>query len=174
DPDRARHLLAEAGFPAGRGFPAAVEWLVKPHQQPVAEYLQAQWWEKLNLSLAWRLMEADQLHDRLNEVPSDIFQMGWVADYLDPDNFLRVSCHRQWSDWHNEAYAEYVEQARHVTSQVERLKLHRRADKVLVEEAAIIPLTYHRQHLLIKPWVTQFPTSAIKIWYWKDVIIEPH
>jgi ABC-type oligopeptide transport system substrate-binding subunit len=45
---------------------------------------------------------------------------------------------------------------------------------VLVEEAAIIPLTYHRQHLLLKPWVKQFPTSPIKIWYWKDVIIERH
>jgi ABC-type oligopeptide transport system substrate-binding subunit len=57
---------------------------------------------------------------------------------------------------------------------VERLKLHRQADKVLVEEAVIIPLTYHRQHMLVKPWVTKFPTSVIKIWYWKDVIIEPH
>ena len=38
----------------------------------------------------------------------------------------------------------------------------------------IMPLIYGRWHLLVKPWVRKFPTSAIKLWFWKDVIIEPH
>ena len=44
----------------------------------------------------------------------------------------------------------------------------------LVEEAAIVPLGYVRLHLLVKPWVKRFPTSAMKQWFWKDVVIEPH
>jgi len=43
-----------------------------------------------------------------------------------------------------------------------------------MEEARIMPLTYVQEHLLIKPWVRRFPTSAMGAWFWKDVIIEPH
>jgi hypothetical protein len=42
-----------------------------------------------------------------------------------------------------------------------------------MEEAALIPLTYGRGHLLRKPWVKRYPTSPAKWWFWKDVIIEP-
>jgi len=54
------------------------------------------------------------------------------------------------------------------------MKLYAEADKILVEEAPILPLTYMRSHLLIKPWVRRLPLSAIKWWFWKDVIIESH
>ena len=37
-----------------------------------------------------------------------------------------------------------------------------------------MPLTYGRLHLLVKPWVKKFPLSAVKAWFWKDVVVEPH
>jgi len=43
-----------------------------------------------------------------------------------------------------------------------------------VHEAPILPLFYGRQHLLVKPWVSSFPISALNGWYWKDTVIEPH
>ena len=52
--------------------------------------------------------------------------------------------------------------------------LYRQADRMLVEEAPIMPVGYGRQHLLVKPWVSRFPTSAVKYLFWRDVIIEPH
>jgi ABC-type oligopeptide transport system substrate-binding subunit len=53
------------------------------------------------------------------------------------------------------------------------MKLYRQADRILVEEAPILPLTYERDHLLVKPWVIRYPTAAIKRSFWKDVVIEP-
>jgi ABC-type transport system substrate-binding protein len=61
-----------------------------------------------------------------------------------------------------------------VTDQRERIKMYQEADRILVEEAPVIPLTHWRLKLLVKPWVRKCPTSAIKWWFWKDVIIEPH
>jgi ABC-type oligopeptide transport system substrate-binding subunit len=107
------------------------------------------------------------------ELPS-ISLVRWVADYPDPDNFLRVGLAMWLRGWGNETYAKFVEEASRSMVQEERMNLYKRADKILVEEAAVVPLNYVRQHLLIKPWVKKHPTSATMGWFWKDVIIEPH
>ena len=99
-----------------------------------------------------------------------------MADYPDPDSFLRVEIcenYYQMASWRNEAYTTLVEKARRITDQEARLKLYRQAERILVEEAFIIPLTYGRGHLLRKPWVKRYPTSPAKWWFWKDVVIEP-
>jgi hypothetical protein len=57
---------------------------------------------------------------------------------------------------------------------VERLKFYQAADHLLIQEVGIMPLTYNRWQLFIKPWVKRYPISAFNAAYWKDVIIEPH
>ena len=52
--------------------------------------------------------------------------------------------------------------------------MYQQADAILVDEAPVLPVIYRRFHLLVKPWVSTFPTSAIRYWFLKDVIIEPH
>jgi ABC-type oligopeptide transport system substrate-binding subunit len=97
----------------------------------------------------------------------------WVADYPDPDNFLRVSRAETWAKWHDKRYERLVEEAGRAMNQEERMRLYRQADRILVAEAPILPLTYEREHLLIKPWVMRYPTAASKAVFWKDVVIEP-
>jgi ABC-type oligopeptide transport system substrate-binding subunit len=53
------------------------------------------------------------------------------------------------------------------------MKMYQQADRILVEEAPIVPLTYRRAHYLVKPWL-RFPPMGLQRWYWKDFIIEPH
>ena len=64
--------------------------------------------------------------------------------------------------------------ARRSTDQPERMKLYQAADRILIEEAVMVPITYKRWDLLIKPWVKKYPTSLFGAWFWKDVVIEPH
>jgi ABC-type oligopeptide transport system substrate-binding subunit len=171
DPEQARELLAEAGYPGGRGFPA-VDALVALHR--VDEYLQAQWRENLGLEISWKTMEVGALINSLDRDPPHLLLFAWGADYPDPDNFLRVCPARSRAQWRNEVYERLVEEAWHITDQEQRLTMYQQADRILVEEAAVTPLLYQRLHLLVKPWVTRYPTAAIRVQFWNDVIIEPH
>jgi oligopeptide transport system substrate-binding protein len=99
--------------------------------------------------------------------------MGWVADYPDPDNFLRQAVQLQTA-WYQERFSTLVEQARRALDQGERMGLYAQAEQILVREVPMLPLYYGRSHALLKPWVKRFPTSPIHLAFWRDVVIEPH
>ncbi len=173
DPGQARRLLAEAGYPGGRGFPG-VTALAFHAIASRSEYLQAQWRENLGIEIAWETVEWAEFLDRLHSDSPHLTNLGWVDDYPDPDSFLRVSRARSWARWQNTTYDRLVEEARQTMCQEARMELYRQADRILVEEAPVLPLIYERDHLLVKPWVSKYPMSAIKPSFWKDVVIEPH
>lgn len=175
NPDRARQLLAEAGYPAGQKFPA-LEWLIEPGQEALAEYLQDQWRENLGVNLSWEAPERTELFARLHKQTPPIYIVRWSTTHLDPDYFMRtfIEHERLANPWQNEAYDELVEEARQITGQNARLKLYRQADRILIEEVPIIPLVYEPNHLLVKPWMRKYPIAANGLPFFKDVIIEPH
>jgi ABC-type oligopeptide transport system substrate-binding subunit/serine/threonine protein kinase len=167
DPEQARQLLAEAGYQEGADFPVivAAAW---ERVQPSIEYLAGQWRETLGIEIAWDILEWVEY---LNKERQESYQMayaGWLADYPDPDSFLRTSGLRRWTHWRCDEFNRLVEQARRITDQQERMRLYRRADRMLLEQAIVIPLTYGQSHRLVKPWV-EFQGRA-----WKDAIIYPH
>jgi ABC-type oligopeptide transport system substrate-binding subunit len=175
DLQAARSLLAEAGYPGGRGFPA-VDCLARddPGHDLACEYLQAQWQENLGIKLHWTLVEWASFYDLFSERAPHQWMVGYYADYPDPDEFLRVAWWLRLGGWQNEAYTELVEGARRVLDQAERMRMYQQAEKILVEEAPILPLCYGRFHMLMKPWVKKLFTSSLKWWTWKDVVLEPH
>jgi ABC-type oligopeptide transport system substrate-binding subunit/class 3 adenylate cyclase len=171
DPDRARQLLAEAGFPGGEGFPT-IEALARERVRPQSEFLEAQWSENLGVEIKWQFLPWRDYLEKLDQSPSHLFQFGWMADYPDPDSFLRTGNIQQRTRWRDKTYDGLVEKARRVLEQNKRLKLYKEADRILAEEVVIIPLTYSWSHLLVKPRVRNFPASPINQWLWKDVLVE--
>ncbi len=114
--------------------------------------------------------------ERLEQEPPHMYWSVWLADYPDPDNFLRVAVNdiQGHTGWRNETYDRLVEEARRVMDQGERMKLYRQADKILIEEAAVMPVLYGRANYMVKPWVKGYLLSPTDTPRWKDIVIEPH
>jgi oligopeptide transport system substrate-binding protein len=175
DPKKASRLLAEAGYPGGHGFPVVTSARFDdPSNISFTEYLQEQWLEHLGIKVGWDTMSWRVFLDRLGQHQPQMYVMGWSADVPDPGDFLSLASWRRDSGWQNEAYDQLVDRARGIMDQDERMKLYRQAERILIDEVPILPLGYFRLHFLVKPWVRRFPTSPMKWWYWKDVIIDPH
>jgi ABC-type oligopeptide transport system substrate-binding subunit/class 3 adenylate cyclase len=173
DPERARQLLAEAGYPRGQGFPV-VDYVTRYLNRAIAQQLCAQWTEVLGVEIRLEAMHWEEYLDLLYmEDRPHLWSMGWVGDYPDPDNYLRVALQR-FTEWHHEGYLALVEQARRALDQGERMGLYAQVEQILVQEVPMLPLFYLRWHMLLKPWVKRYPTSVGYDLYWKDVVLEPH
>jgi oligopeptide transport system substrate-binding protein len=174
NPESARKLFSEAGYPGGDGFPD-ITCLARddPGHDLIAAYLQAQWREILGVEITWQLTEWGQFSDKNILEGVDLWMLAWAGDYPDPDNFLRVLW---WKDpaWQHDEFSSLLGSARQVMDQEERMSLYQQADRILAEEVPILPLTYGRLHMLVKPWIKRLPTSPLRNWFWKDVIIADH
>lgn len=169
----ARQLIAETGY--RKGFPQVkLIMFSNPIIPLLGEYLRERWRQSLGVDITWEAIEFTDLVARLESEPVDMFIIGWGADYPDPDNFLRVGFPWKYTRWRNEGYERLIESGRRVTNQKERMKLYQLADRILVEQAPILPLIYVRDHMLVKPWVSKIRISVFGWSHLKDVVIETH
>jgi ABC-type oligopeptide transport system substrate-binding subunit len=173
DPERARQLLAEAGYPGGRGFPELNLFALKTKQaNRMGEFIARAWKEVLGVEL--HLREHDLIGDfNTLELPG-LWHITWMADYPDADNFLRVALehYQVLRSWKNAEFNQLVDKARRCLDPGRRAQMYRDADRLLTQDAVLMPLSYMRQHLLVKPWVKNFRPGMLHFFFFKDVILD--
>ncbi|MGB0372688.1 MAG: peptide ABC transporter substrate-binding protein [Opitutales bacterium] len=149
DPDKARALLAEAGFPGGEGFPSDIEVLFNTHEshKAIAEAIQSMWREELGINVGILNQEWKVYINSQQTLAYTISRSGWQGDYMDPFTFLSM-----WTDgngnnntgWASEEYDDIIlNQVTQETDTAKRLALLAKAESILLEESPIAPIYWY-------------------------------
>ena len=174
NPEKARELIDEAGYKYRHTFPKVIiSYNTHEDHKRVAEKVQAQLKQHLNIQVELANEEWKTYLQSIKTGRQQIYRMGWVADYPDPDNFMTLMTsysennHTQWGD---ARYDALVEKASVLLDEKERLKLYIKAQQILVEEAiAVIPIYSSQSHWLISDRVAVFPLNIMGKIYFKEV-----
>jgi oligopeptide transport system substrate-binding protein len=147
DVARAQALLAEAGYPGGRGFPrVSILFNNEFHHGDVAQLVRRQWLKNLGVDVKLEGLEVKIFRQRLHTKDYTIARASWFGDYNDPstytDKYLSTSGNND-SDWKNPQYDALCAQAAVEPDNDKRMKLFSQAEAILLHEQPIIPLYYY-------------------------------
>lgn len=167
DPEKARELLRQAGFPGGRGLPPIRIWSsVRPEeiireQEQFKRYLNAVGIEvELHYLLDWPAFSR-----MLDEGKLPVFLYAWYADVPDPDNFLFKLFHsrspRNFFGYVNPVVDGLLIKARSTADIRRRVELYREAEQLVVDDAPIIPLLHHTYERLFQPYVRSIEVTGL-------------
>jgi oligopeptide transport system substrate-binding protein len=168
----AKKLLADAGYPEGRGFPEITfTYNTSAQWKPLAEYLQQRWKETLGINVKLDSMEfAVFLKWRRGDdwtQRGDLFRGGWFSDYEDSNNWYNVLWDSQ-SDplafnlgWKNDQYDALVRQAAGERDGAKRESLYSQAEEILAKEYPAIPTFHYTMRTLVKPNVQGYEPARV-------------
>lgn len=148
NPAAARELLAQAGFPGGKGFPR-IEYLYIPLgvEKNIAVELQAMWKDNLGIEVGLTKQEQKIWLASLRELRYDMCRSSWVGDYNDPNTFLEMFTSGNGNNrtgWASPVYDKLVVDAAAEADVAKRGAIFQKLEKQLIsDETAIVPVYFY-------------------------------
>ena len=148
DPQKARDLLAEAGYPGGKGFPA-IEYTYNTQEshKKIAVELQEMWQRELGIHVSLRQLEWKTYFRAQSMLDYDLIRSSWVEDYNDPNTFLDLFMSdnpNNRTGWKSPAYDQALRRANAEIDPAARGRLLRDAESILVEDQVpVVPLYFY-------------------------------
>lgn len=187
NPEKAREYMAKAGYPNGEGFPEVTLQLNSGGgtNEQVAEAVQKMLQETLNIKVNIMKMQWAQHLENLETGKAQFWRAGWIADYPDPQNFLNLfyspvipatieeRSYLNSTRYKSEEFDAFYEQALRTVDSDQRNLLYMKADQVMIDDAAIIPIYYYKDHRLLQPYVRSFPQNGMEYRNFRETYFVP-
>ncbi len=175
--DKARKLLAEAGFPDGKNFPKfELLFNTLESHRAIAEAIQQMWMKNLNVEVTLRNEEWKVYLDSTHRMDYFITRAGWGGDYADPNTFLDLMMTgggNNETGWSNLEYDRLIKAAGATRDQKQRFAAFQKAEAILLDEVPIIPIYFYTRSRLIQPSVKGYYGNLLDQHSFQSVYLEP-
>lgn len=177
DFDAARALLAEAGFPGGRGFPRLdIQMNTDAVNSKVLEAIQAMWRRELGIEITLSNADFRVYLDNMRTLSYDLSRARWVGDYNDPNTYLDMfvtNGGNNQTGWSNAEYDRLIAEAGRTADPAARFELFQRAEALLLDEAPVAPVFFGARTYLIHPSVQGWVPSLLGIHRYQTIRLQP-
>ncbi len=166
DPDKARRLLAEAGFPEGRNLPA-IKLLTIAIYSDLASFIARQL-EEVGLKIQVEVVQKSLLLEQTAKSQALFFRGSWMADYPEAENYLSVFYGKNpappnYTRYNNAAFDKLYEAAIITENDSLRYTLYQQMDQLVIRDAPVVPLWYDEVIHLEQLWVSGFPANGLNL-----------
>jgi oligopeptide transport system substrate-binding protein len=176
DPATARRHLAEAGYPGGAGFPKLeIQMNADALNTRIYEAIQAMWKRELGIETTLVTHDNRAYLENQRTTNYQITRSRWIGDYNDPNTFLDMfvtNGGNNQTNWSHPAYDQAIADAAAAPDPAARQAAFQRAEKLLLEEAPIIPLVFGARTYLLSPEVRDWPPSLLGLHRYQTIRLE--
>ncbi len=177
DPGKARELILQSSYGSASSLPPVVYTTSgRGYVSVLTEALADMWREYLDVEVTIRQIDPEIYAYTIKQEKDQLFDIGWLADYPDPQNFLDILFHSESKDnvggYRNPQIDDRLEAARAETDAEVRREMYRKIEELLVEGAACLPLYFSEDYTLVKPYVKGFIGIPMPIPWLKYISID--
>ena len=176
DLEAARKLLAQAGYPGGRGL-RSIEILFNTSEghRKVAEAIQ-QDWQRLGVDVRLRNLEWQTHLATTRKMEYDVARAGWTGDYPDPNTFLDLFVTdgvQNETGWGNADFDRLIDRATREPDAAKRMQILHEAEEILMGELPVFPIYFYVSTNLVKPYVQGFFSNSQDLHPLPSISIDP-
>jgi ABC-type transport system substrate-binding protein len=175
DPERARQLMAESQYADDMPEITLAESGAGATVGPTTEAIVQMWRDELGVDVRIQQAESGTFFSDIDQGRYQMFHLGWIMDYPDPENVLDLLFHGESRQnntrYNNPEVNAKLEQARTEQDSEGRLRLYQEVERTLVEDAAWIPMFFDRSYILVKPYVQGFTLPPTVVERFRDVVV---
>lgn len=166
NPDKARKLLEEAGYPDGKGIGELMLYTNSGYQDMTA-YIQKQL-EQVGLKVKLETVPPQFQRELMSKGQAAFFRGSWIADYPDAESYLSLfysgnPAPPNYTQFKNARYDSLYLAALNTNADDARIALYQEMDRLIIEEAPVVPLYYDEVMRFVRKGVTGLAPNAMNL-----------